>query len=591
MIILLVSAAFAQDAFSGGDTPALNAQLFNPSIDARSTLWTNDSLLAPDAYTSARGVLHYANAPLVYEDTDGNITELVSGLWQLDAMVAHTRGPLRLGLDVPIYLRGNGSSGGESGLGDIAADFKLSGIDRRERVVGLAVDYRLTLPTSTVDAALGGDTIGWELGLIVDKELGDKTLVAANVGTRGVPNVELENFEYGDQFFWRLGVGHQLNDATGVSVDLVQHRSYGAGDSAGRPTEALVGAHRRVGDLVLRGGVGTGLSPGIGAAKYRLLFSFAWEPPHDQDSDGDGLLDSIDECDAEPEDMDGVADGDGCPEPTRLLVHVVDREGAPLDGGAWTLGDAGADGGQAIELYDGAYIVSATAPDRIGASLQVHVSGEEVVATLKLVPIPGTLRVAAVDEAGDAVDKVTWGALGTNTRGKPGGEAFELPPGEYTIVVNAPGYKPKKETVVVTKETEKVVHLTMVPSKAEVTAEKIDIKESVFFETGKDVIKSESFDLLNDVSDLLDAHPEITKLRIEGHTDDRGNDASNQDLSDRRAASVMEYMISRGIDPSRLESVGYGETKPIESNKTKAGRAQNRRVDFFVAARSDDQTG
>jgi len=593
MMWMLAGLAMAQDApVTGGDSPTINGQLFNPSIDAQSTVWTNDSYRAPNAYTSARAVLHYVNDPVVYVSGNGDTTELVSGVWQMSVQGAHTRGPLRIGVDLPVYLRANGDNfGGETGLGDLALDLKLSALDRTEKPVGLAVAYRMGFPTASVSAPLGGDGLGWELGLIVDKEVGDNTLVAANLGTKGVKDVTLENLEYKDQFFWRLGVGHQLNEATGLSLDLVRHRTYGsAGEEAGKPLEALLGGSRRVGDtpFVARGAIGTGLNAGIGAPKYRLVFGFAWEPSEDKDTDLDGLMDSVDACPNEAEDADGVADEDGCPEPTKVTIIVVDTDGVAIEDATWTAGESSGASGEGLEMMDGDLSVEASHPDYVGALTTVSVNGDEITAKVELARIPGTLLVDAVDEDDNPVEQVTWRAMGTDIELQKGGEVVELPWGDYNIVVNAPGYKPKKERVVVTKETEKVVKLTMVPSKAKVTAEKIDISESVFFETGKAIIKSESYELLDDVAALLDAHPEITKLRVEGHTDDRGDDASNQDLSERRAAAVMEYMIDKGVSADRLESKGYGESKPLESNNTRAGRAKNRRVDFFVAERSDD---
>ncbi|MFZ1634112.1 MAG: OmpA family protein, partial [Chitinophagales bacterium] len=71
-----------------------------------------------------------------------------------------------------------------------------------------------------------------------------------------------------------------------------------------------------------------------------------------------------------------------------------------------------------------------------------------------------------------------------------------------------------------------------------------------------------------------------TSWSIEGHTDDQGEDKMNQELSDKRAAAVRKYFVSKGIAESRLTSIGYGESKPIADNKTSAGRAQNRRVEI-----------
>jgi outer membrane protein OmpA-like peptidoglycan-associated protein len=118
--------------------------------------------------------------------------------------------------------------------------------------------------------------------------------------------------------------------------------------------------------------------------------------------------------------------------------------------------------------------------------------------------------------------------------------------------------------------------------KVKVTCEKIDLQDKVFFDTGSDRIQARSFELLDQVAEVLHAAKHIQKMRIEGHTDDRGNDEKNLDLSKRRAASVVRYLVDKGIDESRLDSEGYGESKPLTTNKTSAGRADNRRVEFII---------
>lgn len=103
----------------------------------------------------------------------------------------------------------------------------------------------------------------------------------------------------------------------------------------------------------------------------------------------------------------------------------------------------------------------------------------------------------------------------------------------------------------------------------------------VQFETGKDVIKKTSFAILDNVVKVMLENPEY-RLSIEGHTDNQGDDAKNMDLSQRRAAAVMKYLIDHGVQPSRLRSAGFGETQPVDTNDTAAGRAKNRRVEFKV---------
>lgn len=104
------------------------------------------------------------------------------------------------------------------------------------------------------------------------------------------------------------------------------------------------------------------------------------------------------------------------------------------------------------------------------------------------------------------------------------------------------------------------------------------------FETGKAVIKKKSYPLLNEIVAILNEYADYY-MTIEGHTDDVGSDEKNMILSKDRAASVKTYFVSKGISPDRLETDGFGETRPVASNKTKAGKAKNRRVEMDLKLR------
>jgi len=112
----------------------------------------------------------------------------------------------------------------------------------------------------------------------------------------------------------------------------------------------------------------------------------------------------------------------------------------------------------------------------------------------------------------------------------------------------------------------------------------VRVLHQVHFATGSDAILEDSFPMLSEIAALLKANPGIQKMRIEGHTDNRGAADMNLDLSKRRAASVLAWLVAHGIAPERLESEGYGMTQPIQTNDTDEGRAANRRVDFKIAA-------
>lgn len=101
------------------------------------------------------------------------------------------------------------------------------------------------------------------------------------------------------------------------------------------------------------------------------------------------------------------------------------------------------------------------------------------------------------------------------------------------------------------------------------------------FETGKSVIKSQSYSILDDVVKAMKENPEYN-LEINGHTDNVGDSQKNQKLSEDRAAAVKKYLKDKGVAETRMISHGYGDTQPIADNKTKAGQAKNRRVEFKV---------
>lgn len=103
--------------------------------------------------------------------------------------------------------------------------------------------------------------------------------------------------------------------------------------------------------------------------------------------------------------------------------------------------------------------------------------------------------------------------------------------------------------------------------------------KTILFDTGKSSIKDASKQVLSDIIAILNEYPSA-KFTVEGHTDSVGSEKLNQSLSEARALSVKEYLVSNGVDEFRLSSKGYGEARPIDTNNTKAGRANNRRVEI-----------
>ena len=111
--------------------------------------------------------------------------------------------------------------------------------------------------------------------------------------------------------------------------------------------------------------------------------------------------------------------------------------------------------------------------------------------------------------------------------------------------------------------------------------ERTIILDDVLFDFDKSTIKPEAGAILDRLVAFMNENKD-KKVNLSGHTDNIGTDAYNQKLSERRANSVRAYIVKKGVDASRVSAQGFGETKPIADNKTKEGRAKNRRVEIKV---------
>lgn len=111
----------------------------------------------------------------------------------------------------------------------------------------------------------------------------------------------------------------------------------------------------------------------------------------------------------------------------------------------------------------------------------------------------------------------------------------------------------------------------------------VTFESGLLFDTESDVLSASARQNLSSLADNLGKYPD-TDLLVVGHTDSKGTDAYNMSLSERRAAAVVNYLVSQGVSRSRLRPVGRGETEPVASNETEDGRAKNRRVEVAIYA-------
>ncbi len=110
----------------------------------------------------------------------------------------------------------------------------------------------------------------------------------------------------------------------------------------------------------------------------------------------------------------------------------------------------------------------------------------------------------------------------------------------------------------------------------------IRLGATIRFENGRDILKPTSLGVLDEVRAFLVAHPEVTRVAIEGHTDDRGDAGVNRALSERRARVVLQWLVEHGVAGERLQSSGYGSSRPRADNASRDGRQANRRVELHV---------
>jgi outer membrane protein OmpA-like peptidoglycan-associated protein len=272
--------------------------------------------------------------------------------------------------------------------------------------------------------------------------------------------------------------------------------------------------------LTAKRGVGDGVGHGIevlGGLTFTFLRKKEEKKPEPSDRDGDGILDKDDEC----PDVPGVPEYKGCPIPDTDGDGILDPDDDCPDV-------------PGVPEYKGCPI-----PDTDGDGIldpDDECVDEPGVPEYKGCPIPDTDGDGILDPDDDCPEEP---------------ETFN----GYQDADGCPDEVPKE------------------------VAKFTGVIEGIYFDTGKATIRKQSRPKLDGALEVLEKFPDL-RIEISGHTDDRGKDDFNRDLSQRRAAAVKTYFVDKGIDASRIETRGAGEDEPRETNATKAGRAKNRRIEF-----------
>jgi outer membrane protein OmpA-like peptidoglycan-associated protein len=377
--------------------------------------------------------------------------------------------------------------------------------------------------------------------VLVGLDLGARVRAAATLNDRVLTGNELTG---------GLGVGLKLGPVRPAITARVA-RTFETGELA-----AELGAEVRgfVGPVEFFGGATAGLGPIPGTPVLRVLGgvavrlgsgstttqALATPPPPppslcgetsahrpedcpDLDDDRDGIINRIDRCPLEPEDIDSYQDQDGCPDRDNDADGIVDElDRCPLTAGVKAFGGCAPPDADKDGVPD--------AEDRCPADA-------------------GPARLAGCPERDDDGD----GVLNQDDN-----------------CVKEAG--PKSNNGCPQRDRQLV----------QITRDRLLILDRVYFTASRARVLPRSLPLLDQVAKVLLSHSEIAGVVVEGHTDDQGAAAANRKLSQDRANAVRAHLISKGVAPSRVTAVGYGPDRPIESNLTPAGREANRRVEFTI---------
>ncbi len=493
---------------------------------------------------------------------------------------------VRFGVDMPFQLFADGHQGAVRGQ-----VFNAPSNDQALGDLRLGVDLRVY--------GVHGDPFTVAIGAQAALPTGDRSSYMSDGSVRVLPRVQVAGDLGPVAYAARLGfqyrglgqsyagspIGSEFNYAISLGVRALDRKlligpeffgstvvTDGAAFSKqATPLEGIMGIHVHAGDFLIGAGVGAGLTRGFGAPLVRTLLSFEWAPAFDNgpppvvapiDTDGDGINDTEDACKTTP----GVRTNDpktnGCPPADQDRDGIFDKDDACIDVPGVKSDDPKKNGCPPDKDGDGVY-------DKDDACIDVPgVKSDDP----KKNGCPPDKDNDGVPDADDACPDIA-GIKSTNPKfnGCPADRDNDGVLNEVDACPDEPGKPdpdPKKNGC----------------PKAFVQNGQIKILDQVKFKTASAQILpgKDSEEVLQAVLKVINDHPEIKKLRVEGHTDNRGAAPYNQTLSASRAASVVKWLVAHGVDATHLTSVGFGQDKPIARNDTEDGRRENRRVEFHI---------
>jgi OOP family OmpA-OmpF porin len=630
--LFAVIGCFAASAQAQLTNAPVDLQIFRPAMDSKGFITLNSSAVLGQWDFSFGLVVSYARKPLELKGTQMfggktnafSVDNLVSP--SLQGAVGFTKLPhlgIELGLVIPLsVLSGAGTPSDpatagmpntgtdytftKQGLGDIQLHPKFRFLNATRGGVGLAVIPSVILGTGDKNAFLGEGKTIFQPTVVVDMEAGylGRFRAAINGGARirsgkseftdnaasfprtvgGMNSFTNQGISLGNELIGGVGASYgivpQKFDIVGEVYGLMGLDSHKIENGAltgklGPAAEAIAGIKLYLArNSFFEVGGGWRVLSSYGAAAPRAFVGFIFEPSIG-DRDGDGYKDDVDQCPDDPEDFDDFEDEDGCPEPDNDKDGILDVDDKCPNDPETKNGYQDADG----------------CPD----NANMDRDGDGIPDDVDKCPDDPEDKDGFEDADGcPDPDNDKDGILDVNDlcpndpEDKDGFEDADGcpdPDNDKDRILDVNDKCPNEPETYNGFEDEDGC-----PDKGKVriTKGKLEILEKIYFETDKDEIKAISFPLLDAIAATIKGNPQLTLLEIQGHADERGDDAHNLDLTERRAASVRRALDERNVEPGRLKSHGYGETKPICTQHNEECWSQNRRVEFIILKRADE---
>jgi len=589
-LILLQGWAWAEESYD------IDVQNFRPAMDSKGFISLDRSKALGTLEPSIGLYLNYAFKPL-RQKIDGEQRELLESYGTGDFVLALGFFNLfEVGAALPIVIiRGDGDGPGREdqiagdGFGDMRLNLKLRILDREAYPVGLALVPSLLLPTGEAGIFASHGKMSILPKLVIDWDLGSRVGMALNLGARLREKRSLErsvSFEDENGQLHTLAredpiiLGNELLFGFGLGVQVFKERlefileSFGSsplegGAQRANPLEVLAAFRFFLsGNSYLSLGASHGLMAAYGDPDLRLFAGILFEPSTG-DRDGDGLPDDIDSCPDDPEDKDLFEDQDGCPDLDNDKDGILDiNDLCPNDPEDFNR----------FEDHDGC-------PDDTRDR-----DGDGVVDSKDLCPDEPEDQDNFQDE--DGCPDLDNDGDGIPDRHDDCPDQAEDPDGFKDedgcpeLDNDGDGILDRRDRCPNKPENFNGIEdedgCPEAPKKIVITGGKIRALEKIYFETSKAVIKSESYEILSQVAETLQANPQISKVEIQGHTDSRGKASYNLRLSERRAAAVRTHLIEQGVEGARLVARGYGEEEPIDPSENVQAYSKNRRVEFVI---------